>query len=143
MSTLLVDFIEKCGRFGVQNSKNSEFVKWSRAHFPEVTDFSLTKEKADTLVNGLTRDGKTLFTLRHVPVLAPPTRVNAEYVQQLWDTNGEQRIHASEFQDFFGNWIRVYFPQTKYVYIGAYKPNKWDVSLDDKFTFEVPCTYKN
>jgi hypothetical protein len=143
MSTLLVDFIEKCERFGVQNSKNSknsEFVKWSRAHFPEVTDFSLTKEKADTLVNGLTRDGKTLFTLRHVPVLAPPAMVNGHYVYQLWEKHCEQRIHVSEFQDFFGNWIRAYFPQTKYVYINAYQPNKWVVSLDKEYSFEVvPC----
>jgi hypothetical protein len=139
MSTLLADFIEKCERFGVQNSKNSEFVKWARAHFPEVTDYTLTKEKVDTLVNGHARDGKTLFTLRHVPMIVPPVMVNGQYVYQLWDIHCEQRIHVSEFQDFFGNWIRANFPQTKYVYINAYQAKKWVVSLDKEFTFEVPC----
>jgi hypothetical protein len=139
MSALLGDFIEKCERFGVHNSKNTEFMKWSRTHFPSVTTFRLTKQNMDTLVEGITNDNKTLIVLRHVPVIAHPERVSSEYVYFLWDKHGEQRIHVSEFQDFFGDWIREKFPKTKYVYINAYHPDKWVVSLDDQFTFEVPC----
>ena len=140
MSTLLGDFVKRCEQNGVRNAKNMEFVKWSRTHFPEVTEFKVTKDRADTLVHGLTWDNRTLYTLRHVPVTAPPTRFDSIYVYNLWGKHGEQRIHVSEFQDFFGIWIREKFPNTKYVYIGSYQPNKWTVSLDDNFTFEVPCT---
>lgn len=142
MNTLLRDFVKNCERFGFQNSKNTEFVKWSRTHFPEVTDFAVSKEGEDTLVNGLTWDKRTLYTMRYVPVTSPPARMDGEYVYLLWDKHGEQRIHVSEFQDFFGDWIREKFPKTKYVYINAYQPNKWVVSLDSEFTFEVACQLK-
>ena len=93
----------------------------------------------DTLVEGLTGDNIPLFTLRHVPDVTPPTMVNSEYVYLLWDKHGEQRIHVSEFQDFFGDWIREKFPKVKYVYINTNTPDRWVVSLDDEFTFEVKC----
>jgi len=137
MSALLADFIKEYEECRIHES--SDFVKWSRLHFPDVTKIIVIKQYDYTIVEGLTDDKLTSFTLRHVREETVPTRVNGEYVYLLWNKHGEQRIHVSEFQDFFGNWIREKFPKVKYVYINAQKPETWVVSLDDAFTFEVPC----
>jgi hypothetical protein len=139
MSALLADFIDTYEQVGVHQNNPSAFVRWSNTHFPEVNKITVIKQNDYTLVEGLTNDNITLFTLRHVRAVTPPTRVNGEYVYFLWDKHGEQRIHISEFQDFFGDWIREKFPKVKYVYINAQNPDTWVVSLDDAFTFEVPC----
>jgi hypothetical protein len=137
MSDLLGDFINTYERVGVHQNNPSAFVRWSNTHFPKVTKITVIKQYDYTIVEGVTDDNIPLFTLRHVPVFTHPTRVSSEYVYFLWDKHGEQRIHVSEFQDFFGDWIREKFPKTKYVYINAQNPDKWVVSLDDEFTFEV------
>jgi hypothetical protein len=138
MSALLADFIDRYERLGVQD-RTSAFVRWSNTHFPRVTEIRVIKQYDYTIVEGRTDDDIPLFTLRHARDVVPPTRVNSEYMYLLWDKHGEQRIHVSEFQDFFGNWIREKFPKVKYVYINAHKPDTWVLSLDDEFTFEVKC----
>jgi hypothetical protein len=136
MSAFLGDFINTYERAGIPD-RTSAFVRWSNTHFPRVTEIKVIKQYDYTIVEGRTDDDIPLFTLRHVRDVVPPTRVNSEYVYFLWDKHGEQRIHVSDFQDFFGDWIRENFPKVKYVYINAYNPNKWVLSLDDDFTFEV------
>jgi hypothetical protein len=139
MSALLGDFINTYERVGLHQNNPPAFVKWSRVHFPRVTEITVTKQNDYTFVEGLTSDNIPLFTLRHVPDLTPPKGVDNRYVYHLWTKHVEQRIHISEFKDFFGKWIRVNFPNVKYVYIKAHTHNTWSVSLDDAFTFEVPC----
>ncbi len=137
MSALLADFIKQYEEYGI--CKTCDFVKWSNTHFPKVTEITVTKQYDYTIVEGRTDDNIPLFTLRHVRDVVPPKRFNSEYVFFLWDKHGDQRIHVSEFQDFFGNWIREKFPKVKYVYINTNTPDRWVVSLDDAFTFEVKC----
>ena len=64
---------------------------------------------------------------------------------QLWSDNDKERIHVSELQgDPFGDWIREYFPSTKYVSIGSTHHSTWTVKLRDGrrelYSFTTPVS---
>jgi len=71
MSALLTDLSKRCELWKVFDSnidsKNinciatEEFVEWSKTHFPEVKNFTVTK---DYFVHGLTWDNKTIYSLK-------------------------------------------------------------------------------
>jgi len=72
----------------------------------------------------------------------PP--VTTEYMYNIWSDNDRERIHVSELQDPFGDWIREYFPRTKYIYIDSSQPNIWNVKLRDGrkelYSFKTPIS---
>lgn len=115
-----------------------EFVQWTRDNFPSVTNIEFERDGGVTTIGGLDENSERHFSLRQTPV-SPPKGVDSNYVYPLWYKHMEQRIHVSEFQDFFGDWIRENFPKVKYVYIKDHTYKSWSVRLDDEFTFVVPC----
>jgi len=67
MSALLPDLFKRCELWKVSDGGNinciatEEFVEWSKTHFPDVKNFTVTK---DYFVHGLTWDNKTIYSLK-------------------------------------------------------------------------------